>query len=433
MTWPDRIDVPLTEFLPTVGRVVRRFGDRLDSRTTIVGIETDAGRYVVKHAADEESVGWLESAIRFHAAVSHPSIPPVVHDITTPDGLAIVQRWAPGEVLVDGFDPSVSDRDDPGSPYQRFLGLPVFEVADAVRQLIHAHVAVTGAGFVAVDLYDGCLIYDFDRRELSLIDLDMYRPGPFVLDTDRQYGSDAYMAPEEWQRGATIDERTTVFTLGRFALVLLGCDQYGPPDRAAFRGSDRLFDIAVRACASNPAERLRSVTELCRAWTAGIQPEPGALPGRAAVRVLVLDDEGRTLLCQYGDDATGRTWWVPPGGGKEAGESDVAAARRELWEELDRVDLEIGPCIGSRTGGTVVIQGQRLGQEERYYLCRCTHFEVAPDVIRRGHAEGIRDIRWWTSAELRDQDVDTGPRRLPELLVRIAAGDLPTADADLGW
>lgn len=388
---------------------------------------------MVKHATDDESVGWLESAIRFHAAVSHPSIPPIVHHIATADGLAIVERWAPGDVLVDGFDPTVPDRDDPQSPYQRFLGLPEFELADAVRQLTHAHLAITGAGFVAVDLYDGCLIYDFDRHELSLIDLDMYRRGPFVLETDRQYGSSAFMAPEEWRRGATIDERTTVFTLGRFALVLLGCDRHGPPVRANFRGSESLFELATRACARVPADRFQSVTELCRAWTVGIQQEPNALPRRAAVRVLLLDDEGRTLLCQYGDDASGRTWWVPPGGGKEAGESDVATARRELWEELDRTDLEIGPCIGTRAGGTVVVQGQRLVQEERYYLCRCKHFEVVPKVIGRGRAEGIPDIRWWSSAELRGQGVDTGPRCLPELLVQIAAGVIPAADSDLGW
>ncbi len=431
--WPDRVDVPVEEFLPTVGRVVRRFGDRLDSRTTVVGMETDAGPVVVKHAADDESVGWLESAVRFHAAVAHPSIPPVLHQVRTPEGLAVVETWAPGDVLVDPFDPAVPDRSDPASPYRCFLARPVPEVADAVRQLIHAHVAVTGAGFVAVDLYDGCLVYDFDRGELALIDLDMYRPGPYVLDADRQYGSGAFMAPEEWQRGATIDERTTVFTLGRFALVLLGCDRDGPPDRASFRGSDELFAIATRACATDPAERFPSVGELCRRWTTAIQREPGALPRRRAVRVLVVDEAGRTLLCQYGHDATGRTWWVPPGGGKEGGETDLGAARRELWEELDRTDFEIGPAIGTRTGGTVVVEGERLVQEERFYLCRCEHFEVAAEVVARGRAENIRDIRWWTSAELREQQVDTGPRRLPDLLDRLAAGEVPPPDTDLGW
>ena len=433
LSWPDRLDVPVGDFLASVGRVVRRFGDRVDSRTTIVGLETDAGRFIVKHATDGESMEWLESAIRFHAAVSHPSIPPVVHHMTTPDGLAIVERWAPGNVLVDGFDPAVPDREDPRSPYQRFLRLETWEIADAVRQLIHAHVAVAAAGFVAVDLYDGCLIYDFDHRDLFLIDLDMYRPGPFALETDRQYGSSAYMAPEEWERGAAIDERSTIFTLGRFALVLLGCNRHCPPDRADFRGSDRLFDIATRACAADRAERFASVSELHRAWATGIQQEPGALATRAAVRVVLVDDDGRTLLCQYGDDVTGRTWWVPPGVGKEPGESDVAAARRELSEELDRTDLEIGPCIGTRVGGTVTVDGQRSVQEERFYACRCSHFEVTPEIVERSRDEGVRNIRWWTANELRDQRVDTGPRQLVDLMARIVDGQIPPSDSDLAW
>ena len=270
LPWPQRIDVHLSEFLPTVGRVVRRFGDRSDSRTTIVGLEIDAGRFVVKHATDDESVGWLESAVRFHAAVAHPSIAALVHSLRTPDGLAIVERWAPGEVLVDKFDPSVPDREHPESNYQRFLRLPVTEIAGALRQMFDAHVAVTAAGFVAVDLYDGCLMYDFGAGHLSLIDLDLYRPGPYILAVDRQYGSNTFMAPEEWRRGASIDERTTVFTLGRFALVLLGCERAGSPDRARFRGSDRMFDVAMRSCAPEPRNRTASVRDLLSEWASVI-------------------------------------------------------------------------------------------------------------------------------------------------------------------
>jgi serine/threonine protein kinase len=266
--WPDRIEVPLDDFLPTVGRVVRRFGERGDSRTTIVGVETDAGPVVVKHATDQESVGWLESAIRFHAAVVHRWITPIIHHVRTPAGLAIVQPWAVGEVLHDPFDPTVPERDAPGSPYQRFLALPVPEIIEALTQLIEAHLAVAEAGFVAVDLYDGCLIYDVDHQQLSLIDLDLYRPGPYVLDADRQYGSTTFMAPEEWQRGATIDERTTVYTLGRFILVLLGASRHGAPERAAFRGNDQVFELALRACATDPADRFASVADLHHAWVA---------------------------------------------------------------------------------------------------------------------------------------------------------------------
>jgi serine/threonine-protein kinase len=100
---------------------------------------------------------------------------------------------------------------------------------------------------VAVDFYDGCLIYDFARRTIRLCDLDSYRPGPYVLDRDRQYGSTRFMAPEEFAKGATVDERSTVFTLGRAAFVLLSRGPRGEQDRDLWRAGDALFQVATTA------------------------------------------------------------------------------------------------------------------------------------------------------------------------------------------
>ncbi|MFI6779550.1 hypothetical protein [Micromonospora sp. NPDC050276] len=44
----------------------------------------------------------------------------------------------------------------------------------AIDTILDAHLAVTAAGYVAVDLYDGCFLYDFHARRLRLIDLDEY-------------------------------------------------------------------------------------------------------------------------------------------------------------------------------------------------------------------------------------------------------------------
>jgi predicted amidohydrolase len=71
-------------------------------------------------------------------------------------------------------------------------------------------------------------------------------------------------------------------------------------------------------------------------------------PVREAVRCLVLDGAGRALLVRYGGDPGGG-WWGPPGGGLEAGEDHLAAARRELREELARDDLEVGPGSAGAT------------------------------------------------------------------------------------
>lgn len=154
-------------------------------------------------------------------------------------------------------------------------------------------------------------------------------------------------------------------------------------------------------------------------------------PVRWSVRVIVLDRDGRTLLAEFGDDS-GRRWWVPPGGGIESGEDDLDCARRELAEELGRRDLVVGPGIGRR-GGTFLIGERWLTQYERWYLCRCDHFEADADTRAAVRAEGIRDFRWWTSDELREAGVVTGPRDLADLLDELSAGHLPAPDRDLGF
>jgi serine/threonine protein kinase len=271
--WPSDTEMSLEEFAASQGwTVVNRFGDRTDSRSVVLGIETERGRYIVKHAADAEAIAWLESGLRFHSEVEHPAIPTVVHHLTTGDGFALVEEWGPGEILVDSYDPSVLPPDHPFSAYRRFLGLPAPVIVRAIEQIIDAHVAVAEAGFVAVDLYDGCVLFDFGRQTVRLIDLDHYRPGPYVLDVDRQLGSSSYMAPEEFTRGATIDERTTLYTLGRMALVYLGCARKADARRGDFRGSARQFEIATACCCSDPRARLPTVRALHEAWTRAVSP-----------------------------------------------------------------------------------------------------------------------------------------------------------------
>jgi len=161
---------------------------------------------------------------------------------------------------------------------------------------------------------------------------------------------------------------------------------------------------------------------------------PGGIevePVRWSVRVLVLDDSGRALLAQFGDDR-GARWWVPPGGGIEAGEDDIAAAERELFEELGRDDLTIGPPLGQRCATFLLRQGW-ITQNERWYLCRCRPFDVGATVIEAVRAEGILRLQWWSSSQIRAAGIRTGPVDLADLIDAILAGRPPVPDADLGF
>jgi serine/threonine-protein kinase len=199
--------------------------DAQDSGCLSYGVEAGGRRWFVKKATAPQARLSLTRASQFHAAVRHPAIVRPERILDGPDGPTLVYPWHDGNVLNQATTHG-SDR----STLARFQQLPRPEVEAAIDTILDAHLAVTTAGYIAVDLYDGCFLYDFTARRMRLIDLDEYRPGPFILDTDRLPGSRRYMAPEEFARGTVIDQRTTVYTLGRTIQHLLDSPNGGGED-----------------------------------------------------------------------------------------------------------------------------------------------------------------------------------------------------------
>jgi 8-oxo-dGTP pyrophosphatase MutT (NUDIX family) len=153
-------------------------------------------------------------------------------------------------------------------------------------------------------------------------------------------------------------------------------------------------------------------------------------PVREAVRCLLVDQADRALLVRYTDPRAQASWWGVPGGGLDPGEDHLTAVRRELREELARNDLQVGPWIGQRCHTFWL--GRWMTQRERWVLCRAEPFEVDPAHVTTLAAESIAELRWWSAEELRASAALATPRDLPALLERIARGDLPGPEDDLG-
>ena len=115
------------------------------------------------------------------------------------------------------------------------------------------------------NFYDDSLLYDFAAGRLGVIDIDIYRDGPFINDMGQMFGSTRFMAPEEFKRGALIDEQTTVFVMGRTALVFLSDGTLAPE---LFRGPRTLFDVVRQACQPIRANRFASMAAFSDAWRA---------------------------------------------------------------------------------------------------------------------------------------------------------------------
>jgi len=269
---PPTVDEPPSDYLARIGEVFTIF-DQQDSGNVSYGVRVGGDRYFVKTAGDPGDtapyfdhagrVTLLRNAAVLAGRVRHRALTELEGVVESSVGPMLVYRWADGELV----GAHRGKRDDPASAFQRFRALPVTEIEAVLDTVYDAHLVLAADGWVAADLYDGCLIYDFATRRVTLMDLDTYQQAPFTNQMGRMFGSDRFMSPEEFRLGATIDQRTTTFTLARLAQVFLSGGPDGTFDAATFRGSRERSDVLHRATRPDPADRYPTVAEFAEAWS----------------------------------------------------------------------------------------------------------------------------------------------------------------------
>ena len=162
--------------------------------------------------------------------------------------------------------------------------------------------------------------------------------------------------------------------------------------------------------------------------------DPAARPRlrRATVRLLVVDPDGRMLLFRDSDPNLDGSWWITPGGGIDPGETEAAAAVRELREETGHEiggHQLVGPLARRR-----VLHGYTdrvLDQDDVFYLVRTPAFEVSTAGYTEEEKVTMLGHRWWTRAELATTDETIWPANLLDLLALSGRpGDWPATLPD---
>jgi len=260
-------------WLRELGRVFRVF-DQQDSGNLSFGVQGRDRRFFVKYAGaetihyggrPEEAVSRLRHAAGVYEALRHPNLVNLLARIDTPGGFAAVFEWFDGEDLhPHRAFPAPLKYTHPDSPYFRFRRLPVARRLAAMDAILDFHCHVEASGYVAVDFYDGSIMYGFSTGETMICDIDLYQRKPYYNTMGRMYGSSRFMSPEEFTLGAVIDGRTNVFNMGAAAFVLLG----GAKDRPAakWEAGKALFEVAARAVSTERSLRHASVAGLKEAW-----------------------------------------------------------------------------------------------------------------------------------------------------------------------
>ena len=122
---------------------------------------------------------------------------------------------------------------------------------------------------------------------------------------------------------------------------------------------------------------------------------------RRSARVLLFDPQGNLLLIRFVAEVRGEpfVFWVTPGGEVEAGEEDFSAARRELLEELGLHSELRGP-VHIESGGSYTHLGETVRNFDVFFAARCGCDEPVLGGVTADEIRLMREIRWWSAAEL---------------------------------
>jgi len=158
----------------------------------------------------------------------------------------------------------VQDSPERTAPYQKFRQLPVEKRLRVVDVVLSFFETVARKKYVAVDFYDGSIMYDFETDRTTICDIDFFEKQPYNNTMGRMWGSIRFMSPEEFTLGATLDEVTNVFTLGATAFLALGDES----DRSyeKWQAGRDLFDIATKATDPDRSKRYQSIAEFAECW-----------------------------------------------------------------------------------------------------------------------------------------------------------------------
>ena len=147
--------------------------------------------------------------------------------------------------------------------HRRFMALSVPQREAAFADILAFMQYAAAENYVALDFYDGSILYDFDRCKAIVCDIDFFRKSPAVNDMGRMWGSASFMSPEEFCLGAPLDEVTNVYTLGAMAFALFGNYKR---DRASWTLTQNTYNVAVRAVSDDRRRRYGSIAAFAAAW-----------------------------------------------------------------------------------------------------------------------------------------------------------------------
>lgn len=228
----------------------------------------------------KESIEILKNAVSLYYELEHPNLVKIVEEYEYDKFYVVVFEWTNGECLFDHWNFEKYKNDGSiKSPKEKFRELPVSKKLQSVDVLFSFLQNVNKKGYVAVDFYDGSIMYDFLTDKTIICDIDFFRKAPVINDKGGEwFGTKRLKAPEEYIKGSAIDEQTNIFTLGalifeffgNFTMEEIGLrylnNQFVPCSYSDWQLNEESYRVATEAVSINKSERYTTFVEFFNDW-----------------------------------------------------------------------------------------------------------------------------------------------------------------------
>lgn len=275
-------------WLTMLGNVFCVFSQN-DSGNISFGIDNGKEKYFVKVAGlktagsvrtPEETVASLKEAMSIYGDIKHPNLIELVEHYPLGDIYIAIFKWADGDCLFDYWNfEEYHNNPQIVSPEKRFKRLPLENRIKSAEVLFSFLSTTSKSGYVAVDFYDGSILYDFSNHRTTICDIDFYRKKPTINDMGEDFfGTKRLKAPEEYICGAVIDEVTNVYTLGALLFSFFGNftsadiklryqkNAFAPCTFENWELSKACYDVVLKAVSIDRDARYSSIDEFFIAW-----------------------------------------------------------------------------------------------------------------------------------------------------------------------
>ncbi len=170
-------------FLSEYGTVFKVYDDQ-DSGNICFGTEKDGQRYFIKFAGapteqyngnPADAITRLKATLHVYSDLKYENLIELVEAKDIGGGFAMVFKWTPGDCMGRMYP----------AAHRRFMQLPLDARLIVFHHILNFFEYIASQNYVAIDFYDGSIMYDFENGKTTICDIDFFRKQPCTNDMGR--------------------------------------------------------------------------------------------------------------------------------------------------------------------------------------------------------------------------------------------------------